>query len=268
MAWNQIASLKGPPGDPGTGGGSSAWADITGKPNLVSPDDWFFLITPRQWDVIQTTGSIGAFATGSGSVSIPNPGAAGLRQSLPRWSATSGAAANTALEQSPATTPIWRGGMAGLGGFVYRQRFAVTSAVANQRAYFGLRINPGLWGGGADVYGLQNGLALAFDASVDSNWHIAHSGYGAATKINLGANFPINNPAAVLDVEFKCAPNASTVSWSVKDINSGATASGEIATNLPGNIEFLYPRVYMNNGGTAAAVSCDVMMLYGSSYRG
>lgn len=240
------------------GGGSSA----------IPLDGWFFLVTPSRWSAIETIGSLGKFETASGSVTIPAPSNASLRQSLMRWETASAAAANSALEQSAYPSPVWRGNAAGRGGFVYRTRFAVTSAVAGQRALFGLQDYSGSYGASHSVYGLANTLGLAFDASVDANWQIAHCLSGGATKVNLGANFPINDPSAVLDVEFKCAPNASTVSWSVKDLNSGASASGTISTNLPSNGAFLYPRVYMSNGGTAEAVSCDVMMIYGSSYQG
>lgn len=260
MAWNHIANLKGPKGADGVGGG--------GGPGAIPLDGWFFLVTPDRWSAIKTIGSMGEFENSSGSVTIPMPSTASLRQSLMRWSISSSAASNSALEQSAYPSPVWRGNVAGRGGFVYRTRVAVTSSVANQRALFGLQDYMGVYGASQYVYGLNNMLALAFDAAVDANWQIAHCLSGGATKVDLGANFPINDPSAVLDVEFKCAPNSGAIAWTVKNLNSGATATGTISTNLPSNTAFLYPRVYMSNGGTDAAVSCDVMMIYGSSYQG
>lgn len=250
------------------GSGDIVIAGGGGAPGAIPLDGWFFLITPNRWSAIKTIGSLGEFENASGSITIPAPSNASLRQSWMRWETASAAAANSALEQSAYPSPVWRGNAAGRGGFVYRTRFAVTSSVAGQRGLFGLQDYMGAYGASQSVYGLNNMLALAFDAAVDANWQIAHCLSGGATKVDLGANFPINDPSAVLDVEFKCAPNASTVSWSVKDLNSGASASGTISTNLPSNGAFLYPRVYMSNGGTAEAVSCDVMMIYGASYQG
>lgn len=250
-----------PAADSLPGGGGAA-------PSAIPLDGWFFLVTPNRWSAIRTIGSLGEFENASGSITIPAPSNASLRQSLMRWETASAAAANSALEQSAYPSPVWRGNAAGRGGFVYRTRFAVTSAVTNQRALFGLQDYSGSYGASQSVYGLANTLGLAFDAAVDANWQITHCLSGGATKVDLGANFPINDPSAVLDVEFKCAPNAGTIAWTVKNLNSGATASGTISTNLPSNAAFLCPRVYMSNGGTAAAVSCDVMMIYGASYQG
>ena len=43
--------------------------------------------------------------------------------------------------------------------------------------------------------------------------------------------------------------------WSLKDINSGASASGVLTTNMPPAGTYLAPRIHINNGSTAAAVS-------------
>lgn len=248
----------------GGGGGATAWADITGKPQLLGPDGWFYMVAPGKWSALDSVGGPD-FDTLSGTLDVPNPSSAGLRLSLPRWNVVSGTAANTALEQAASPSRAWRGNAVGRGGFVYRTRFSVTSTTAKQRGFFGLQDYAANYGGAQNPYLLSNSLGIAFDSNVDANYQITHNASGAATKVNAGSSFPLGDPSAVLDLTLSCAPNASTVAWKLLNLNSGASASGTLSTNLPSNTAFLSPRVYMNNGGTAAAVQCDVMMIYVAS---
>ena len=55
---------------------------------------------------------------------------------------------------------------------------------------------------------------------------------------------------------------------SLKDINSGASASGVLTTNLPPAGTYLHPRIHINNGSTAAAVSVEVFGVWASNYLG
>lgn len=268
MAWNHIANLKGPKGADGVGGvGSSAWADITGKPLLLQARGWSYAVVPGRWSSINVLGHTGVWNAVSGSFDCPIQTAASLRHSLPRWSHTSSAAAPACTDGLASNARCWRGDTAGRGGFVHVMRGSVTSVVANQRGFFGLHSYGGAFGQNESVYSSARILALAFDAAIDSNWQIIHGNGGAPTKVNLGSNFPINDPSAVLDVTLSCAPNASTIEWSVQNRNSGATASGTISTNMPGGGDMLFSRTYMSNGGTAAAVSCDIGFIYASSYQ-
>jgi hypothetical protein len=52
----------------------------------------------------------------------------------------------------------------------------------------------------------------------------------------------------------------------VKDRNSGLSASGTLASNLPAGGTAMLLRSFMSNGGTAAAVSYDLLPTYYSSY--
>ena len=132
----------------------------------------------------------------------------------------------------------------------------------------GLAQYGGSWGGvGADPHTRTLALFLGYDASVDSTYQIIHctSAIGA-TKVNTG--IAINNTNAVFDFVLSNAPKSGDVAWSLKDINSGASASGTLTTNLPPAGAYLHPRIHINNGGTAAAVSVEVFGVWASNFLG
>jgi hypothetical protein len=52
-------------------------------------------------------------------------------------------------------------------------------------------------------------------------------------------------------------PNGSSVWLQLVDENLGAVFEQEITADLPANTQFLSPRLFMNNGATAAAVAYD-----------
>ena len=57
-------------------------------------------------------------------------------------------------------------------------------------------------------------------------------------------------------------PNGSSVWVRVVDEVSGAVFEQEITADLPANTQFLSPRLFMNNGATAAAVAYDCSGVY------
>ena len=271
MAWNPIANIKGPkgdPGDPGGGSGPAAWAGITGKPWLLTPDGWQWATLPGHNATLTSVGGL-PMVTAAGTTAHPAPSTAGLRQSLLRWSGTSAATAGSTYDSSgEGHSRITLSDAGGLGGFTQTMRFSVTSTVATQRLMMGLSQYGGAWGGaGVDPYPRTLALFLGYDAAVDSNYHIIHcTSYGSTTKVNTG--IAINNTNAVFDLTFANAPGSGYVSWSLKDINSGASASGTLTTNLPPAGTYLHPRIHINNGATAAAVSVEVFGVWASNYLG
>lgn len=80
---------------------------------------------------------------------------------------------------------------------------------------------------------------------------------------DFGASFPANDSTAVYDFTMHAEPNASTVSWEIENLTTGAVQTGTIEdVDLPVSTTFLCWHAYMNNGGTAAAVNFDVMRVY------
>ena len=61
----------------------------------------------------------------------------------------------------------------------------------------------------------------------------------------------------MLTLFIAAAPNAGPARVRVVDEVSGAVIEQEITSDLPANTQFLAPRLFMNNGATAAAVAYD-----------
>jgi hypothetical protein len=96
----------------------------------------------------------------------------------------------------------------------------------------------------------------------DANMSII-GGDGTTTfKVDLGSNFPVTiNLVDVYSLRLYCLPNASSISYTVIRANTGHTASGTLATNIPLNTHFLTPHFYRANGAAAAGVNLDVMKM-------
>ena len=66
----------------------------------------------------------------------------------------------------------------------------------------------------------------------------------------------------VLNLFIAAPPNGGSVWVRVVDEVSGAVFEQEITADLPANTQFLSPRLFMNNGATAAAVAYDCSGAY------
>lgn len=66
----------------------------------------------------------------------------------------------------------------------------------------------------------------------------------------------------MLTLDIGAPPNGSFVWVSVVDKVSGAVFEQEITADLQTSAQFLSPRLYMNNGATAAAGTYDCSGLY------
>jgi hypothetical protein len=77
----------------------------------------------------------------------------------------------------------------------------------------------------------------------------------------MGASFAIAT-GGVLTLFIAAPPNGSSIWVRVVDEVSGAVFEQEITADLPANTQFLSPRLYMNNGPSAAAVAYDCSGVY------
>ena len=66
----------------------------------------------------------------------------------------------------------------------------------------------------------------------------------------------------VLTLIIAAVPNAGSVWVRVVDEVSGAVFEQEVTADLPAANQFLSPRLFLNNGATAAAITLDCSGLY------
>lgn len=200
--------------------------------------------------------------TAVGTVSHPTPAAGNLRTQTRRGIVTSAATANSAAELRNTTVECWRGNAVGQGGFFFSTRFAMSSTTALQRTAVGLFATTAAIATTQSPSALTNCFFMGND-SADANMQIMHNdGAGNCTKINLGASFPANTPAAIYEVMFFAPPNSNSINWRATRLDTGAVAEGVISTDMPDQATFLAWHAYANNGGTAAAVVLELMRFY------
>lgn len=205
----------------------------------------------------------GPTLTSVGTVSHPALASTNLRTQTSRWQVVSAATANSAAENRVAFARIWRGDSAGLGGFFHRTRFSITSQVPTQRSLFGFTSSTAATATTTEpstllnFFGIGNGLSET-NLSVYSN-----DASGTAYSYDLGSSFPSNDPTAVFDFTVFHPPHGQSMFWEARNLTTGVKSNGEINdSDLPVSTTFLAYHAYMNNGGTASAVSFDVMRIY------
>ncbi|HZM64321.1 MAG TPA: hypothetical protein VFB59_04275, partial [Candidatus Saccharimonadales bacterium] len=185
-----------------------------------------------------------------------------MKTSVNRIRIVSASTANSASEMRAAVNQVWRGNAAGLGGFFYSATFAVNSTTANQRTFVGLANTTGAISASSAPSSLTNIVGVGWDSADTTLQLMYNDGSGTATKVNLGANFPANNTAAVYEITLFAPANGSNITYRVKRLDTDVVSNGTISTDLPSNTTFLTRHEYMNNGGTAAAVDLEVMRVY------
>jgi len=176
-------------------------------------------------------------------------------------------AATTAVAGFRGASNQWTVGAstAGDGGFfsVFRWGPATGVATATTRAFCGMRSATAP----SDLQpsSLTNIVGMGWDAA-DTNIQMMHNdGSGTATKIDLGASFPVPtvNRTSVYEVALFSPPGTTqSVGYHVTDLVSGAEASGTITTDLPTNSTLIAPHLYMSVGGTSSVIGVKIFGHY------
>jgi hypothetical protein len=157
------------------------------------------------------------------------------------------------------------GAAAGEGGFFYVCRWgpATGVATATKRAFVGMT-NTTAAPTNVEPSTITNIVGMGWDAA-DANIQIMHRGTAAITKVNLGASFPVpttDRTKAYELVMFSPPGSTQSVSYTVTDLGTGATASGTINTNMPTTTTLLTQRGWMSVGGTSSVIGIALMSCY------
>ena len=105
-------------------------------------------------------------------------------------------------------------------------------------------------------------IGIGFQRGTHTRWQlVSNDASGAPTLVDMGASFAIAT-GGVLTLTIAASPNAGSVWVRVVDEVSGAVFEQEVTADLPAANQFLAPRLFMNNGATAAAVAFDCTGVY------
>lgn len=149
------------------------------------------------------------------------------------------------------------------GGFFMQVRFAVSSIVSTQRCAVGLWNSTAATSGANTMNSHTNGFFVGWESG-DANLSLMYNdNTGLATKIDLGSQFPANNPAAVFEFSLFCKPAGDVIGYRISRLDTGATVSGVIdSIDIPTKTTTLCFHATANNGSTAAAVVLELMRFY------
>jgi hypothetical protein len=176
-------------------------------------------------------------------------------------------AATTAIAGWRSAAAQWTIGAAtaGDGGFHFVNRWgpATGVATATSRAFVGMMAS--LTPTDTEPSTRVNMVGMGWDAA-DTNIQMMHNdGSGVATKIDLGAAFPVPTADRTAYYElalFSPPGTVQEVHYEVIDLVSGATATGTITTNIPSTTQLIGPHGWMSVGGTSSVIGAALMSLY------
>jgi hypothetical protein len=221
-------------------------------------DVGFVVIMPGTGSTPTILGGGGVTTTGTmthPTLANTNALTSGRRMSI---ASASTAGSSAGIRGSAAT--CWRGNAAGLGGFHFGAHFALSTAVAGQRAFVGLAASTAALSN-TDPSNIVNMVGVGRDTG-DANMQLfVNDQTGVATKIDLGASFP-RSATDTYEVFFACNPNGTSIEYVVENRANGAIVTGSLTTNLPQNTVFLNLHAWTNNSATASVASIDVQNAY------
>lgn len=219
-----------------------------------------YIVAPGTGAVMNVLG--GPAVTVVGTMTHPNLVAGGLRVSTSRAQTLSAATANSIAEVRGTFARIFGGDAPGLGGHTTRIRCAFPSTTALQRGFAGVTSSTAATAATSTVAALTNMVGIGFESADTNLYMYSNDAVGSASRVNLGANFPIS-VNSVFDLTMFSAPNSGVIGYRVDRLDADvAPATGTLTTDIPASTTFLAPHVWINNGGTAAAVQMDLMRIY------
>ena len=129
-------------------------------------------------------------------------------------------------------------------------------------AFFGLYGSTGALATTLALSDVVSAVGIGFQRGSHTRWQlVTNDASGVPTLVDMGASFAIAT-GGVLTLIIAAVPNAGSVWVRVVDEVSGAVFEQEVTADLPAANQFLSPRLFLNNGATAAAVAFDCSGLY------
>lgn len=182
------------------------------------------------------------------------------------WRVTTAATTAVAGLRGGALQWTLGGNAAGMGGFHLVWRWGPATGVSNasHRAFVGMR-NSTAAPSDVQPSAQTNLVGMGYDSN-DANISFIHNdGSGAATKIDLGPNFP--RPAVDLTSVYELAMFAppgtvQRLRYEVTNLVTGAVAVGAVSTDLPSVTTLLAPYSWMSVGGVSSVIGFATMGLY------
>lgn len=141
-------------------------------------------------------------------------------------------------------------------------RISLATLQATGMAFLGLYGSTAAFAPTLALSAVVSCVGLGFLRGTHTRWQlVANDASGAPTLTDMGAGFAIAT-GGVPALTIAAAPKASSIWVRVVDEVNGAVFEQEVTADLPAANQFLAPRLFMNNGATAAAVAFDCSGVY------
>jgi parallel beta-helix repeat protein len=175
---------------------------------------------------------------------------------------STGAGTLAGMRSSGTANLYFRGDASDRGGFYVVGRVGVATHQAGKRMFAGMNTSFAA-PTNVEPSSVFNILGIGCDAA-DTNLQFMHNdASGAATKVDLGANYPCNTSGVdMYEYRLFSAPNGSDVYYSVSRLNTTDFVEGSVNTNIPANTTMLNNQIWISNNATAAAASLDIASFY------
>jgi len=250
-----------------TSTGITTWNDVTRIVDSLNAADEFnnqITYADAGGGTTMTVSGGAITATGTGTAVSVGTGSNYSNKTRLEYLVTA-ASATAVAGWRQATTKFFLGNTSGQGGFTYTCYFgnATGASTATTRCFVGMQSSTSA---PTDVEPstLVNMFGVGWEAADGNLQFFNNDGTGTATKTDLGGSFPV--PTTDRSVGYKLfmysAPNSSVVSYVLTHLNSGATASGSVSSDLPANTLFLGGRGYMSVGGTSSIIGIALIKQY------
>lgn len=214
---------------------------------------------PSNGASITTEGSI---LTSVGTVTTIPIASTNLLTGMRRFRLTSAAVVDSVADMRSPNFICFRGNAAGLGGFNHISRISLTTLQATGMGFFGLLGSATALATTTALTALVNAIGIGFQRGTHANWQlVTNDAAGSPTLTDMGAGFAIAT-GGVHTLTIAAVPNAASIWVRVVNDVSGAVFEQEVTADLPVNTTLLSPRLFMNNGATAAAVAWECSGVY------
>lgn len=253
------------------------WVNSDGKLEMIQPSHvsrtiWRFYSSPLQSNAAAATVNWenGYTFAGTGTLTFVSRATTNAKTRQAGLFRNSSGTGNSALAEWHGTLGfVCRGDAASVGGFYFYIRFGAGATPTNLKMFFGLAVGTSAPTGTTEPSAFISVIGIGCDSAQTTLRIIHNDGAGAATVVDLGANFPSRATDTLFDLHLYAPPNGGTIEYYVVNVGSGNTASGQISTNLPTASSYMVPHVWMSNGATAGAVACvmDIARAYMECYE-
>ena len=226
--------------------------DFTVQPHigLVRTLRWL----PSNGTAITTEGST---LTSVGTVATPGITTTNLLGSMRRFRLTSAAVVDSVADIRSPNFICFRGSAAGLGGFNFIARISLQALQVTGMGFFGLHNSSAAFATTTTLASLLSTIGIGYQRGTHTNWQlVTNDAAGAPTLTDMGASFAIAT-GGVLTLTIAAVPNAASIWVRLLDDVTGAVFEQEVIADLVPNTTLLSPRMFMNNGATAAAVAFE-----------